>query len=159
MDGQNTQLLERLYEAFDRRDGEAMAACYAPDARFNDPVFGDLSGEQAGAMWRMLTGRAADLSVELLEHQADESTGSAHWVARYTFTQTGRAVVNDVRAEFRFAGGLIAEHVDRFSFWRWSRQALGPPGVALGWTPLLRRKVGGQARAGLDAFMRPPAGA
>jgi len=154
MDVQNTQLLERLYEAFDRRDGDAMAACYAPDARFNDPVFGDLSGEEAGAMWRMLTGRAADLSVELLEHQADESSGSAHWVARYTFTQTGRAVVNDVRAEFRFAGGLIAEHVDRFSFWRWSRQALGTPGVALGWTPLLRRKVGGTARAGLDAFMR-----
>jgi len=158
MDVRNTQLLERLYEAFDRRDGEAMAACYAPTARFNDPVFGDLTGEEAGAMWRMLTGRADDLSVELREHQADESSGSAHWVARYTFTQTGRAVVNDVHADFRFAGGLIAEHVDHFSFWRWSRQALGTPGVALGWTPLLRRKVGGTARAGLDAFMRSPAG-
>jgi ketosteroid isomerase-like protein len=154
MDLQHTQLLERLYEAFDRRDGGAMAACYAPDARFNDPVFGDLTGEEAGAMWRMLTGRAADLRVDLLEHQADDSSGSAHWVARYTFTQTGRAVVNDVHADFRFAGGVIAEHVDRFSFWRWSRQALGTPGVVLGWTPLLRRKVGGTARAGLDAFMR-----
>ena len=153
MDAGNTQLLERLYEAFDRRDGDAMAACYAPDARFNDPVFGDLSGEQAGAMWRMLTGRATDLGVELLEHRADESSGSAHWIARYTFTQTGRAVVNDVHAEFRFGGGLITEHIDRFSFWRWSRQALGTPGVALGWTPLLRRKVGANARAGLDAYM------
>ena len=151
---ENTQLLERLYEAFDRRDGDAMAACYAPDARFNDPVFGDLTGEEAGAMWRMLTGRAADLRVELLEHQADDSCGSAHWVARYTFTQTGRAVVNDVHADFRFGGGAIAEHVDHFSFWRWSRQALGTPGVVLGWTPLLRRKVGGTARAGLGAFMR-----
>jgi ketosteroid isomerase-like protein len=154
MDLENTQLLERLYEAFDRRDGDAMAACYAPDARFNDPVFGDLTGEEAGAMWRMLTGRAADLRVELLEHQADDSCGSAHWVARYTFTQTGRAVVNDVHADFRFGGGAIAEHVDHFSFWRWSRQALGTPGVVLGWTPLLRRKVGGTARAGLGAFMR-----
>jgi ketosteroid isomerase-like protein len=153
MDVQNTQLLERLYDAFDRRDGDAMAACYAPTARFNDPVFGDLSGEEAGAMWRMLTGRAADLRVELLEHEAGESSGSAHWVAHYTVTQTGRAVVNDVHAEFRFAGGLIAEHIDRFGFWSWSRQALGTPGLVLGWTPLLRRKVGGQARAGLDAFM------
>jgi ketosteroid isomerase-like protein len=153
MDADNTQLLERLYEAFDRRDGDAMAACYAPDAHFNDPVFGDLSGEEAGAMWRMLTGRATDLGVELREHQAEESSGSAHWVARYTFTQTGRAVVNDVQAEFRFGGGLITEHIDRFSFWRWSRQALGPSGTALGWTPLLRRKVGANARAGLDAFM------
>ena len=153
MDADNAQLLERLYEAFDRRDGDAMAACYAPDAHFNDPVFGDLSGEEAGAMWRMLTGRATDLGVELREHRADESSGSAHWVARYTFTQTGRAVVNDVHAEFRFGGGLITEHIDRFSFWRWSRQALGPSGTALGWTPLLRRKVGANARAGLDAFM------
>jgi ketosteroid isomerase-like protein len=158
MDVQNTQLLERLYEAFDRRDGDVMAACYAPTARFNDPVFGDLTGEEAGAMWRMLTGRAADLRVELREHQADESSGSARWIAHYTFTQTGRAVVNDVHADFRFAGGLITEHIDHFSFWRWSRQALGTPGVALGWTPLLRRKVGGTARAGLDAFMRTPAG-
>jgi ketosteroid isomerase-like protein len=157
MDSSNTELLERLYTAFDRRDGEAMAACYAPGAHFNDPVFGDLTGEEAGAMWRMLTGRAADLSVELLDHRAEQSSGSAHWVARYTFTQTGRAVVNDVHAEFRFAGGLIAEHIDRFDFWRWSRQALGTPGVILGWTPLLRRKVGGNARAGLDAFMCAPA--
>ena len=35
-------------------------------------------------------------------------------------------------------------------------KALGTPGVALGWTPLLRRKVGGTARAGLDAFTRAP---
>jgi ketosteroid isomerase-like protein len=154
MEAENTEVIERLYAAFDRRDGDAMAACYAPDARFNDPVFGDLTGEEAGAMWRMLTGRADDLRVDLLEHQAGESTGAAHWVARYTFTQTGRPVVNDVHAEFRFAGGLIAEHVDRFGFWRWSRQALGTPGAVLGWTPMLRRKVGGTARAGLDAFMR-----
>ena len=36
---------------------------------------------------------------------------------------------------------------------KWSRQALGPKGLALGWTPFLRRKVGGTAKAGLDKFM------
>jgi ketosteroid isomerase-like protein len=153
MDAENTQLLERFYEAFNQRDGAAMAACYTPDAHFNDPVFGDLTGEQAGAMWRMLTERADDLSVELHEHEAGESSGSAHWVARYTFTQSGRAVVNDVHADFRFAGGLITEHIDRFGFWGWSRQAMGTPGLVLGWTPQLRRKVGGMARARLDTFM------
>src|SRR5919107_5416131 len=34
----NKRLIERFYEAFDHHDGEAMAACYAPDARFHDPV-------------------------------------------------------------------------------------------------------------------------
>ena len=76
-------------------------------------------------MWRMLTGRADDLKVELLEHEADGDRGSARWVAHYTFTQTGRPVENDVRASFRFADGLIAEHRDEFDFHRWSRQALG----------------------------------
>ena len=146
------ETIERFYAAFDRRDGDAMAALYAPGGSFRDPVFGDLTGTEAGAMWRMLTGRAEDLEVELVEHDA----GSAHWIARYTFTQTGRHVVNDVRATFTIADGLIVDHVDRFSFWAWSRQALGAPGVLLGWTPMLRSKVGAQARKGLDDFMRRP---
>ena len=145
----SAELIERLYAAFDRRDGEAMAACYRPDARFRDPVFGELTGEEAGDMWRMLTSRAQDLRVELLAHD----DRSAHWLAHYTFTQTGRQVVNDVHATFTFGeGGRIAEHRDEFSFWTWSRQALGPMGLALGWTPILRGKVSSQARAGLRQF-------
>jgi ketosteroid isomerase-like protein len=146
------QLLERFYAAFDRKDGDAMAACYAPDVRFSDPAFGELRGAEAGDMWRMLTSRAADLRVELHDHEADRDRGTANWVAHYTFTQTGRKVVNDVQATFRFRDGLIAEHDDAFSFWTWSRQALGPAGLALGWTPLLQAKVRKQARAGLEQF-------
>jgi hypothetical protein len=130
-----------------------MAACYAPEARFSDPVFPDLEGQEPGAMWRMLTGRADDLKIELLEHEADDDRGSARWIADYTFTQTGRPVTNDVRATFRFAQGLIAEHRDDFDFHRWSRQALGTPGMLLGWTPILRTSVRRRARAGLDEFM------
>jgi ketosteroid isomerase-like protein len=129
-----------------------MAACYAPGARFRDPAFGELTGEEAGDMWRMLTERAEDLSVELVEHDADAERGSARWIARYTFTDTGRPVVNDVRARFRFADGLIAEHVDEFSFFAWSRQALGPLGLALGWTPVLPALVRRRTRGRLDAF-------
>jgi ketosteroid isomerase-like protein len=148
----NDELIERFYTAFDAHDGETMAACYAPDARFSDPVFPDLRGEEPGAMWRMLSERGKDLRVELHEHEADDETGSAHWIARYTFN-TGRPVVNDIRARFRFRDGLIAEHDDAFNFWRWSRQALGPAGLLLGWTPLLRAQVRKQARAGLDEFL------
>jgi ketosteroid isomerase-like protein len=149
----NADLIRRFYAAFAARDGGAMAGLYAPDARFSDPVFVDLRGEEPGAMWRMLTGRADDLKVELLEHEADGDRGSARWVAHYTFTQTGRPVENHVRASFRFADGLIAEHRDEFDFHRWSRQALGTPGLLLGWTPLLRAAVRRRARAGLDEFL------
>ncbi len=54
-----------FYAAFAARDGDAMAAHYAPGSTFRDPAFGDLSGEEAGDMWRMLTGRAEDLEIEL----------------------------------------------------------------------------------------------
>lgn len=148
-----TQLIERFYAAFDRRDGDAMAACYAPGAHFSDPVFPDLKGAEPGAMWRMLTAQATELRIELLEHAADEARGSARWRAHYVFSQTGRPVVNDVRASFRFAGGLIAEHRDEFSFHRWARQALGAPGLLLGWTPVLRASVRRRARAGREKFI------
>ena len=152
MEEQNRALIRTLYDSLDRHDGEGMAACYAPTARFRDPAFGELSGAEAGDMWRMLTGRAEDLSVELADHDANDETGTAHWIAHYTFTDTGRPVVNDVRARFRFADGLIVEHVDEFSFFGWSRQALGPLGLALGWTPLLPILVRRRTRGRLDAF-------
>jgi ketosteroid isomerase-like protein len=152
MTNANESLIERFYGAFGRRDGAAMAACYAPDATFSDPVFPDLRGEEPGAMWRMLTDRADDLRIELLGHEADDERGSAHWRAHYTFTQSGRPVVNDVHASFRFTDGLITEHRDDFDFYRWARQALGPVGVALGWTPMVRGSVRRRAGAGLAEF-------
>ena len=141
----NASVIQELYEALDRHDGEAMARQYAPDARFRDPAFGELNGTEAGDMWRMLTGRAEDLKVELPEHSAEGDTGTAHWIATYTFS-TGRPVVNDIHARFRFRDGLIVDHEDSFSFWRWARQALGPPGVILGLPPmnlLVRRRARG----------------
>ena len=149
----NDHLIERFYAAFDARDGATMAASYAPGAHFSDPVFPDLNGDEPGAMWRMLTAQATELRIELLEHEADDERGSARWRAHYVFSQTGRPVVNDVRARFRFAGGLIADHADEFSFHRWSRQALGTPGLLLGWTPVLKSAVRKKAAASLAGFM------
>lgn len=154
----NAALIERFYRAFDASDGDTMAACYAPGVQFSDPVFTDLRGSRAGAMWKMLTGAGGDLSVELLEHEAGEERGSAQWRARYTFTETGRPVVNDVHASFRFEDGLIAEHRDEFDFHRWARQALGPIGLLLGWTPIVRSAVRRKAAARLDAFAGEPGG-
>jgi ketosteroid isomerase-like protein len=149
----NDQLIQRFYEAFGRCDGDAMAACYAPGARFSDPVFPGLRGEEPGQMWKMLTSRATDLEIKLVEHEAAGDRGSAHWLASYTFTQTGRHVDNDVHAEFEFADGKITDHRDDFSFYAWSRQALGTPGLLLGWTPIIKGATRRKARAGLDEFI------
>jgi len=149
----NRTSIADFYAAFAARDGEAMAGHYAPDATFRDPAFGTLTGEEAGDMWRMLTGRAEDLRIELVSHDATDTGGDAHWIAHYTFAQTGRPVVNDVRARFRFApDGRFAEHVDEFSFHSWSKQALGVPGTLLGWTPILPALTCRRARGQLAAF-------
>ena len=148
----NAAMLGRFYSAFARRDGAAMAACYAPDARFSDPVF-DVSGAEVGAMWSMLCERATDLRVEWRVVRADESHGSAHWEPRYTFSATGRPVHNVIDAAFTFDAGRIVRHVDTFDLWRWSRMALGAKGMLLGWSPTLRNAIRRQARRGLDAWI------
>ena len=147
-------LIRRFYEAFARRDGDAMAKAYHPQATFSDPAFPRLEGAAVGGMWRMLCGRAKDLSVEFGDIHADDHEGRAHWEPKYTFNATGRRVHNIIDARFKFADGLIIEHVDHFNFWHWSRQALGPAGLLLGWTPFLQKKVQKQAGAGLAAFLR-----
>jgi ketosteroid isomerase-like protein len=148
----NAALIERFYEAFQRRDADAMAACYAPDAAFSDPVFGELRGDEIGEMWRMLVTRAQDFSLAFSDVTADDRIGRAHWVASYTFSQTGRAVVNRIDARFVFRGGLIVEHRDHFDLWRWSTQALGAKGALLGWTPFVQSAIRAQAKRGLSAW-------
>ena len=148
----NEALINRFYEAFARTDGDAMAACYTADAHFHDPVFQDLHGDEVGSMWRMLCERATDLEVEHSKVQADGEQGSAHWDASYTFS-TGRHVLNRIDASFVFEDGLISAHRDRFDLYAWARQAIGPVGVLLGWTPMIQGRIRAQARQGLEEFM------
>lgn len=148
----NERLIQSLYDALARRDGAAMAACYASGACFSDPVFPALCGAEVGDMWRMLCARANGIRVEVENIFADEATGRADWQAWYPFSGTGRPVHNLIHAEFRFRDGLILTHVDDFDLWRWSQQALGATGALLGWSSLLQRKVRAQGAASLAKF-------
>lgn len=150
----NGDLITAFYSAFQRRDAEGMVACYAPDVRFSDPVFVTLIGEEARGMWRMLCARGKDLRIDFHDVQADDRHGTARWEAWYTFGATGRTVHNIIEARFSFANGLIATHTDTFSFYRWARQALGPTGLLLGWTPFLAHRVHTQAMASLHRFLQ-----
>ena len=153
------QTLHRLYEAFARLDADAMAACYAPDACFDDEAFSLRGARQVGGMWKMLCSGtrakgAAVWSLRFRDIEADAERGSAHWDAHYLFSATGRTVDNAIDSRFTFTPeGLIATQRDRFDFWRWSRQALGAPGLLLGWSPLLKKKVRATAAANLQAFL------
>jgi len=148
----NTALIGRLYTAFQQKDHATMAECYHPEAYFRDEAF-ELTGKEIGAMWHMLCLRGKDMTLEYsVKDQAGKIT--AHWEPKYSFSQTGRFVHNIIDAEFEFKDGLIIKHIDRFDFWSWSRQALGAPGLLLGWTPLLRNKVSKMAMGNLRKFMK-----
>ncbi len=146
-------LLTRFFEALCRKDGAAMGACYHDAGSFTDPAFGKLSAPEARAMWRMLMGRAQDFEATFEVRRADDQSGEGFWEARYTFSKTGRKVVNRITSRFTFRDGLILDQVDDFDLWAWTRQALGAPGLLLGWTPFLQAKVRGEARRGLAQFM------
>ena len=149
----NAAVIAALYAALSRRDGDAMAACYATDATFSDPVFTGLKGAEVGAMWRMLCQRATDIRGEASDIRTDGVSGTAHVEAWYPFSGTGRRVHNVIDASFTFRDGLIIRHVDRFDLHRWARQALGPAGWLLGWTPAMQAAIRRKAAAGLRRAM------
>ncbi|WP_048438390.1 nuclear transport factor 2 family protein [Caenimonas sp. SL110] len=155
----NQQTIETFYGAFARLDAKTMAGCYADDVTFDDEVFSLKGKREVAAMWRMLCeatqARGADVwKLSFRDVKADADTGSAHWDAHYRFSATGRIVDNAIDAKFRFnPAGLIVRHEDSFDFWKWSRQALGAPGVLLGWTPVIRGKVRAQAAGNLQKFL------
>ena len=150
----SAEIIERLYTAFDAKNAAGMAACYHPDVTFTDPAFGSLRGWKAAAMWHMLIERGTDLRMEHSRVQATDHTGSAHWEAWYTFSITQRSVHNIIDASFRFQAGRIIEPTDVFDFWRWSRQALGAPGIFLGWSGMLSAKVNKTANQGLESWIK-----
>ena len=150
----NARALQEFYAAFGRRDASGMLEHYAPDVVFSDPVFTNLRGPEAHAMWRMLCERAKDLTIEASGFEADDATGKAHWEARYLFSKTGRSVWNRIDATFEFRDGKIVKHTDRFDLWRWAGMALGVKGLLLGWAPPVQKAIRSEADRGLRAFMR-----
>ena len=142
--------LTRFWDAFARRDADAVAAMYSPRATFEDPVF-RLEGEEIGRMWKMLLGRARDFSVSYGIAEALDGRGTVEWTARYLFG--GRhPVVNVVVSEIVFDGERIIRQVDRFEFPRWAAQALGLPGKLLGRFEWFRRAVSRKAARSLAQF-------
>lgn len=129
-----------------------MGECYHPEARFSDPVFTNLHGNEIKAMWHMLCEQGTDLEVSFDAVEADDTSGSARWQAKYTFA-SGRPVHNIVRASFTFTDGKIIDHRDAFDLWQWTRMAIGPIGTFAGWSSALQNKVRGVADRNLRRFI------
>lgn len=148
----NYAVIATFYTCLSRRDWAGMAACYHPEVEFSDPVFTRLTGQEAKDMWEMLCTRGKDLRIRYRVVRADDAGAIVRWEAVYTFSGTGRKVHNRVDAEFQMRDGKIVRHRDRFDLWRWTRMALGPKGVLLGWLPPVQNAVRAQAARNLAEF-------
>lgn len=150
----NKEVIKKFYSSFQNKDSKSMIKCYHDQIEFNDPVFSNLKGIQAKAMWQMLVERGKDLHVTFENIQADDEHGSADWVAVYTFSKTGRKVQNKIHAEFRFKDNKIIWHQDDFDLWKWAGMALGPIGMILGFTSFVQNKIRNEAKTALEAFIK-----
>ena len=150
----NEAVISKFYTAFQQLDYATMQSCYSDDAVFSDPAFGLLDAAQTRAMWEMLCKRAKNFSLQFGNIQLlDEEYATCEWTATYTFSATGRTVVNRIKAYMRLKDGKIVEHSDAFPFYRWVRQALGLPGLILGWSAWMHTRVQKKARKSLENFM------
>lgn len=151
----NKQIIEKFYTAFQQLDYKTMQECYSDDIIFNDPVFLILKGNEARAMWEMLCKNARDFSlsfsdIELINHEY----ATCSWTASYTFSRTGRKVVNNIKAFMKLKDGKIIEHSDGFQLSAWAAQALGWKGVLFGWTGFMKRGIQKNARRNLAYFIQ-----
>jgi ketosteroid isomerase-like protein len=142
-------IITEFYTAFANHDYKSMIACYHDEVEFSDPAFGTLKGDQAKAMWRMLIEHSGGKLKVVFSNITDNA---AHWEAYYVFSKTGRNVHNKIDARFEFKDGKIYRHVDQFSLWKWSSQALGFSGLLLGYTSFFRNKLQTQTRKLLSDY-------
>jgi hypothetical protein len=147
------QLITTFYSNFQQGNWKAMLECYNEEVFFYDPVFESLEGSKVRAMWEMLLTNARDLKVSFGNVAGESGYASCDWTATYTFSPTGKKVINKVRAHFFISDGKIAEHQDDFSLWKWSSQALGIRGLLFGWSSALHQRLRKKARGNLDKFI------
>jgi ketosteroid isomerase-like protein len=150
----NEELIHKFYTAFVNKNYQTMLECYSEQIQFQDPVFETLKGNKAKAMWRMLVEKSKDLSVTFSNVSANDSSGSADWVAEYSYGKESRKIVNKVHATFTFQNGLIVSHKDSFSLWMWAGMALGATGYLTGFLPSVQNKIRKEAQSGLDLFIK-----
>jgi len=128
-------------------------ALYHPAVKFRDPVFGQLSGDKAMDMWRMLMDISKEnLHVTFSDIREVDGKVTARWEAVYPFSKKGRVVTNKVVASFSFLEEKIILHTDDFNFHAWASMALGMPGKLFGWTSFLKNKVRSQSLRMLERY-------
>lgn len=145
--------IHQLYTSIANRAISNIKTCYAPTARFNDPVFDTLVGNEIPKMWRMLIEKSkGNLEIEYTIIKSNEHKSSVEWIATYTFGKNKRKIRNVIQSEFYFKDGLIIKQNDDFNIWTWSKQAFGFSGFLFGWTGYMQNKIQEKANLALKNY-------
>lgn len=131
--GEASKVAADFYAAFSKGDKAAMAQAYAPNAKFHDPLFGNLDGsKEIMTMWnKVLSAANPDTSKVVPQVQpnptrnADGSwTVKVHWDASY---DVGKHYENHVEnhsdTTLTIKDGKIFSQRDDWDLHNWARQA------------------------------------
>ncbi len=150
---ENYEVLKKFYHAFRYKNTSEMLSVYADDVQFSDPAFGNLEGEEAKAMWRMLLERDKNtFQINFCDIEADDQGGTVTWEAQYQFGKN--PVFNRIESRIEIENGRIIKQEDKFSLQRWASMAMGAKGTALGLTPFLKPQVQKMTRKSLQNYLQ-----
>lgn len=150
----NELLIHNFYLAFIEKDFKTMQSSYSEQASFSDPVFQNLNVTEVRAMWEMFCKRGKDMHLTFEILSVTDNQIIAEWIPRYTFSATGKYVVNHIISTFTIADNKIIQHNDSFNFYKWCSQALGVSGILLGWTAFMQNKIRKKAIDNLNHFIQ-----
>ncbi|KIM24981.1 hypothetical protein M408DRAFT_331453 [Serendipita vermifera MAFF 305830] len=152
------ELVERYLAAYKAGDLQAMEACMDPEFTFSDPAFPHLDTKHAKGMFAMFINNRDTNKMEVEYTDIKKGTNDLTYTATYTvkYLFAGRPVTNVIRPTFTISPttNLLLTQVDDFPFYPWARQALGLPGLLLGWSGYLQGKVQQTAGSRLEHSMK-----
>lgn len=144
-------LTERLFSALQRREPEAIAACYEANAIFRAPILGDVLAHNLGPLWRAVFSSTRENALAYTIVDVGLISARVEGVASYVLVFSDRAVTTKFVATLRIRDLRIVYHEDNFDPWLWAQMAYGTRGLALGWSKAWQRRMRGQIRADLRA--------
>lgn len=141
---QNTpqETIMAFFEAYSRRNTGDMCNRYSSLIYYSDPVFGLLKDEQVIKMWQFRVANSNELSL-IYGNISDRGDNyyTCEWTATYRFAPTGKKIIHKAKAYMKVEDGIITEHSDAYSFYKWIRQAYGISGWILGWSSVYKKRV------------------
>lgn len=150
----NKELIEKFYQAFQKRDFDTMRNCYAEGIVYFDPLYSILSDEAVMMMWKQRYAGAESIQINFGDiNTEDGEYYTSLYTVTYIFTQTGKPVNLSVKAYMRIIGDKITEHSDAFSVHKWAGMAYGLPGRLFGWNRLYQHTLKKNARKNLLEFI------